>query len=1325
MRAGASRHGARRGHGGSGRWWRRWRRPQRAWLARAARHRRRPPGATEGWGAQHRLCGAPSVAERVGGEERPAAATVADTLVATRLRRHAAVRAAPLNTTQPAPSPSHTRARSSVYARDATRDKAARCKHEWSLADVDVARAGEAEAAAMAKLLDAKRRVDPWLLNTVVKSDCVDRWVQEALLPGKDPPASAPHALSIVCSGGRVLSVAFTSEKVRRRWATALKSALRRGRDDRLRAATRAMSTRAAAAPTATPAALTAATASTTPTIAEAAGPTGAGVEEAASGAETAAEAEGGSVAASEQRSVAAASTASSVLHEEGAVLLGDDGDTEPLPIALPTTRDLVAGAAASARRSPAHLCLPNPGLAAVWQLLPQRASASPEELEAAVRSFCSAPGVASPLAPPVSKAIEGLARQCPGGRISAARAGLEWLIEHVSVHDLLLHWVAAASPRGSNQRDLVGYATELSEVSRFLSGCAANASPGRATDFALVSGGALSGKTTLASAVVRRTLAAPEDGPGKRASPPPPPSVSVERGSAAAAAALGAAAIRPDSYPATQTDGPDGPSGELRAAFDRVYRADVSSCDDVESVEARLCLAVGALTMQTGRASARLALASWASTLVAGWRVLLVVDGADMRSHGAGGDSAGAEVVEDTGLLAALAAVFANCGDKLAMLVCGRSFDPAQASRVPGVTARHWELTGLGSVEDLQALVPTGTSYDVSTAPSIALARPGVIPLLARAGDGAREASEEGDDVDQIRRHAARSAVASLPPRQRSALRRMLPFARFGVAFDLHAALAAAGDVVQVFAVDVDANDGSGPVATTTSRLRACARLLAPLVEANILVAAVGDGQSHVARYVFNTSFSSDELLDSFADTSVSGPMMLTAAAYQGSGTTGDSAARGAEPEDVRVAAHFASRFLLAASLAPEPAAAVMLIDGEGIRGAFVQLLARQSAPAAGGAEGDEDAHMRVRRHSEAILQALRPLVVAMGAGPEVRQLLDHAGVSLEVQRRFFWAALHQLSESEAEAAVDGSLSKEALAFVPVGDWDVTIARGGLKAQLSWVCLQLARVDEAALLAEEALEVLKSCRSGHGAALRGTAFNAAGAISFRVGDDADAHALKLLVRATQLRRTALGAAHPRATASLVNVGNVLRHQGRLRAAERVYRAALEAFDAYASANGTAEGSTGPHAGEYGAALCSIGLVLDSRGDHATAERAFAEALTVCINAGGRVSLPTAHVMVCMAEHLWSCGGDDSEVESLFAQAAAVRNRLLGQQHPLVASTHFNHGVVLRAVGRMDDAAGAFDQAAAGFALGGRGFEDVRAQRSRRAAAECRASASS
>jgi hypothetical protein len=172
--------------------------------------------------------------------------------------------------------------------------------------------------------------------------------------------------------------------------------------------------------------------------------------------------------------------------------------------------------------------------------------------------------------------------------------------------------------------------------------------------------------------------------------------------------------------------------------------------------------------------------------------------------------------------------------------------------------------------------------------------------------------------------------------------------------------------------------------------------------------------------------------------------------------------------------------------------------------------------------------------------------------------------------------------------------------------------------------------------------------------------------------------------QALEVRRTALGEAHPDFAQSLNNLAELYRATGNYAAAEPLYRQALEVWRA-------ALGEAHP---DFAQSLNNLAALDGVLGNYAAAEPLLRQALEVWRAALGEAHPHFATSLNNLAQ-LYRVMGNYAAAEPLLRQALEVRRTALGEAHPDFATCLNSLAAVFIATGRASEALRLMEQAAA------------------------------
>ena len=172
--------------------------------------------------------------------------------------------------------------------------------------------------------------------------------------------------------------------------------------------------------------------------------------------------------------------------------------------------------------------------------------------------------------------------------------------------------------------------------------------------------------------------------------------------------------------------------------------------------------------------------------------------------------------------------------------------------------------------------------------------------------------------------------------------------------------------------------------------------------------------------------------------------------------------------------------------------------------------------------------------------------------------------------------------------------------------------------------------------------------------------------------------------RALAIREKALGPEHPDIAVSLDNLAGLLRTQGDFVAADPLYRRALA----------IREKALGPDHPWTATTLNNLALLLHNQGNYAGAKPLYSRALAIKEKALGPDHPDSAASLNNLALLLQD-QGDYTAADPLYRRALAVKEKTLGEEHPSTALTLDNLAGLLRKTGRVDEAVGYEERAAA------------------------------
>lgn len=288
-------------------------------------------------------------------------------------------------------------------------------------------------------------------------------------------------------------------------------------------------------------------------------------------------------------------------------------------------------------------------------------------------------------------------------------------------------------------------------------------------------------------------------------------------------------------------------------------------------------------------------------------------------------------------------------------------------------------------------------------------------------------------------------------------------------------------------------------------------------------------------------------------------------------------------------------------------------------------------------------------------------------------------------------------------------------------GAWEVA-ADAAIKLTFV-VGYRRGRSAEGRLWAEHAAATLS--RGSDSAGLRGAAWSSGlGAIALQAGDYGEAR--DLILRALELRESALGSQHPSVAVSLGNLSQVYMQLGEYRAglelAERQLELAEEAMgadhprvaDALATlgrvqldigaveearasmerAVSIREAALGADHSQTGVALSELGSVLHSSGDYEAARAALERALAISEATRGPEHMATAGILLNLGGVYKSTGAYEM-AKQYDERALAVFEKVLPADHPSTAMALSNLGHVRLLLGDYEGARLAHERALA------------------------------
>jgi serine/threonine protein kinase/tetratricopeptide (TPR) repeat protein len=176
------------------------------------------------------------------------------------------------------------------------------------------------------------------------------------------------------------------------------------------------------------------------------------------------------------------------------------------------------------------------------------------------------------------------------------------------------------------------------------------------------------------------------------------------------------------------------------------------------------------------------------------------------------------------------------------------------------------------------------------------------------------------------------------------------------------------------------------------------------------------------------------------------------------------------------------------------------------------------------------------------------------------------------------------------------------------------------------------------------------------------------------------------LGRALTIVETALGPQHPMVAGTLNNLAIVFAEQGQPEKAARLYRHALTIL----------EPVLGPDHPDLAHAVGNLGIVLRELGQDEEAAAQFRRALAIRERALGpehpMLAYSLDYLGTLLVDQSWQSWQSQSrqrqleEAAALHRRALVVRERGLGPEHPLMAESLTNLGIVLARQGRLEDA---------------------------------------
>ena len=195
-----------------------------------------------------------------------------------------------------------------------------------------------------------------------------------------------------------------------------------------------------------------------------------------------------------------------------------------------------------------------------------------------------------------------------------------------------------------------------------------------------------------------------------------------------------------------------------------------------------------------------------------------------------------------------------------------------------------------------------------------------------------------------------------------------------------------------------------------------------------------------------------------------------------------------------------------------------------------------------------------------------------------------------------------------------------------------------------------------------------------------------------RLQQEADAHlearqlkeAAEKTVQALDIRRQYLGEVHPDVAYSMSQLGTIAYGQGQYDRAETLISDALKIREA----------TLGPNHLDVAESLDNLASILLVRGDYVRPDPLYQRALTIYEKAlaSGQTSAPSADLATRIAgvlnnrALLYHRRGDYAQAESEYLKALAIRERILGPDHPRVARTLADLGGVYYVSGQYEKA---------------------------------------
>jgi|GEM_PF-269931 len=171
------------------------------------------------------------------------------------------------------------------------------------------------------------------------------------------------------------------------------------------------------------------------------------------------------------------------------------------------------------------------------------------------------------------------------------------------------------------------------------------------------------------------------------------------------------------------------------------------------------------------------------------------------------------------------------------------------------------------------------------------------------------------------------------------------------------------------------------------------------------------------------------------------------------------------------------------------------------------------------------------------------------------------------------------------------------------------------------------------------------------------------------------AEAELLYQRALRIQEQALGQEHPDIAATLNNLAELYREQGNGEEAEPLYQRAIRIWEA----------SIGPEHLSTAQGLNNLALIYSAQGKYEEAEQLHQRALHIREQALGPEHPEVAKSLSNLAV-LASVQGNYLEAELLVMHALEIVERTLWPQHPQARASHRFYGVILREMGREEEA---------------------------------------